>query len=75
MKTNEVKLGKDGKPVIFEDFETGEKFVMFGNFVMNLKSELFEKNVGQWVLRTDNYQLKPIPYSDNMPNNAELLLH
>lgn len=74
MNNGKVKLGRDGKPAIFEDFDTGEKFIRSGNHMINVKSESFGQFAVWSVPKGDGYQLLPVGISGEIPENAEIIL-
>lgn len=75
MINNEVKLDKNGKPVIFEDIDTGEKFVQLGDLMVNVKSESFTKWVGRWSVVLESGQRKILEQNEQHPCYAEIDLY
>lgn len=75
MSNSEVKLNKFGKPIVLEDFDTGERYVQHGETLINVKSETFYKSVGQWYVITTEGQTKLFNYGDEIPPHAEIKLY
>lgn len=75
MKTNEVKLNENSKPAIFTDIDTNEKFVQCGELMINVKSETFDRLIGQWFIRTEEGQIQVIKHGDEIPDDAEISLY
>ena len=75
MNSSEVKLNKFGKPIILEDFDTGERYVQYGDMLVNVKSETFYRSIGQWYVITTEGQTKLFNHGDDVPPHAEIKLY
>ena len=75
MNSSEVKLNKFGKPIILEDFDTGEQYVQHGDILVNVKSETFYKSIGQWYVITTEGQTKLFNHGDDIPPHAKIKLY
>jgi len=75
MNSSEVKLNKFGKPIILEDFDTGERYVQHGDMLVNVKSETFYKSIGQWYVITTEGRTKLLNHGDDVPPLAKIKLY